>query len=168
MAHEQVGRIVISRRTVHIGHQVYPLGNISRLETSEAVPEGRDATYFPLRGIGLLVLLGGAITVAVGEGTVVGMVIFLIGIAIAYLLGVFLYRLLIRKPRYKLTIETSGNQYTALIGTDRAEIKRVANGIVGAIDNPPVQDRIIEIKHLDMRGSQGVQIGDHSSMSNRL
>jgi hypothetical protein len=33
MAEKYVGQILISRRTVRIGHQVYPLANISRVQT---------------------------------------------------------------------------------------------------------------------------------------
>ncbi|WP_351234429.1 hypothetical protein [Streptomyces sp. NPDC002133] len=66
-----VGEIRISKRTVQIGHEVYPLANISR---------------------------------------------------------------------------PAGTQYTALSGTAYDEIERIKSEIVGAIEDPPQQERIVQVR----------------------
>lgn len=45
MAKKRVGEIRISKRIVQIGHEVYPLANISRVQTLRLVPGGKHATY---------------------------------------------------------------------------------------------------------------------------
>jgi len=164
MAKETVGEIRINKRIVRIGHQVYPLANISRVQTLRLVWGGRLGTFHPLRTIAILLLVVGAI-VGVAEAVVprlhldlesgldiettarhvaVGAVV-LGGIWTAYSVGVLFYRLLIRRPRYALVIETAGTQYTALTGTDYYEINRITGEIVAAIEDPPFHERIVHI-----------------------
>jgi len=162
MAKDQVGEIRISKRTARIGHQVYPLANISRVQTLRLVWGGKLATFYPLRQITVLLLVVGAIVgAAVGvvpkldlktdfdvekaaRQVAVGVVV-LAGLRIAYLLFVLFYRLLIRQPRYALVIETAGTQYTALTGTDRDEIRRIEGEIVAAIEDPPSHERVVHV-----------------------
>ncbi|WP_433436793.1 hypothetical protein [Nonomuraea sp. CA-141351] len=47
MAKQRVGEIRISKRVVKIGHEVYPLANISRAQTLRLVPAGKQATRTP-------------------------------------------------------------------------------------------------------------------------
>ena len=62
-----------------------------------------------------------------------------------YLLFVLFYRLLIRRPRFTLVIETAGTQYAALSGTDHNEIHRIKGEIVSAIEDPPAHERIVQV-----------------------
>jgi hypothetical protein len=162
MAKEQVGEIRINKRIVQIGHQVYPLANISRVQTLRLVWGGRLGTFYPLRTITILLVVVGAIVYAavgvlpnldvqtdfdveqVGRQLAAGAVV-LAAVWIAYLLVVLFYRLLVRRPRYKLTLETAGTQYTALTGTDRHEIHEIAGEIVAAIEDPPSRERIVQV-----------------------
>ncbi|MFI6921837.1 DUF6232 family protein [Nonomuraea spiralis] len=162
MAKEHIGEIRISKRTVRIGHEVYPLANISRVQTLRLVWSGKYATLYPLRQIAVLVLLVGAVVVAARmvlprldldadldieeAARQFAMGVFILGgIRLAYLLFVLFYRLLVRRTRYALVIETAGTQYTALSGTDNHEIHRIKGEIVGAIEDPPSGDRIIQV-----------------------
>ncbi|MEW9533855.1 DUF6232 family protein [Microbispora sp. NPDC049125] len=162
MAKEKVGEIRISKRIVRIGHEVYPLANISRVQTLRVVWGGKLATFYPLREIAVLVLVVGAIYAAAvavlpeldirADFDVEGMAqqfatiaAALAGVRTAWLMAVLLYRLLIRRPRYALVVETAGTQYTALSGTDRAEIHRIEGEIVDAIEDPPSHERIVQI-----------------------
>ena len=86
--------------------------------------------------------------------------------AAVYHLVLLIYRLLFRKRRYTLVIETAGTQYAALSGTDREEIEWVARVIVDAIENPPPHEVHYPIS-LDLRGAQGVQFGGESVQYNR-
>lgn len=162
MAKEHIGEIRISRRTVRIGHEVYPLANISRVQTLKLVWSGKYATLHPLGQMAAVVLLVGAVAVAAlmvlpelgldadfdieeaARQFALG-VFVLGGIRMTYLLFVLFYRLLIRRTRYALIIETAGTQYTALTGTDNHEIHRIKGEIVGAIEDPPSSDRIIQV-----------------------
>lgn len=178
MANERVGEIWINTRTVRIGHQVYPLANISRVQTVRVVWAGRSSTFYPIKEITVLVVLFAALASAavallpkigiVEERTArqVAMVVaVLFGVRVAYLVGLFLYRLLFRRKRYALLVETAGTQYTALSGTDRAEVHRIEGEIVGAIENPPVREYSVQI-HGDMvLGNQYKQNGSDSRMT---
>lgn len=155
---KKVGEIRIAKRIVTIGHETYPLANISRVQTLRVVWRGRLATLYPLREITALLLLGGAIAVVLQRagsrlagadaetvrriGTAL---VGLLALRTAYLLGVLLYRLLLRRKRYALLIETAGTQYTALSGTARDEIHRIQAAIVAAIEDPPAKERILHV-----------------------
>jgi hypothetical protein len=72
-----------------------------------------------------------------------------VGARIAYLLGVLLYRVLIRPlppRRYALVVETSGNQNATLAGTDRGEWLRIEGEILAAIEEPPDEPRAVRIR----------------------
>ncbi|MGH3975263.1 MAG: DUF6232 family protein [Pseudonocardiaceae bacterium] len=157
MRKEKVGEIRISKRIVRIGHQVYPLANISRVQTLRLVRVGKLATFYPLREIAVFLLVVGAI---VGAAVVVlpkldlnvetareyaNVAASLAGVWITYLLFVLFYRLWIRRSHYELVIETAGTQYAALRGTNRDEIHRVEGEIVNALEDPPDRERIVHI-----------------------
>jgi len=61
-----------------------------------------------------------------------------------YLLISFLYHLS-QRTRYALIIETAGTQYTALSGPNPTEIDRIMGEIVGAIEDPPDNERILQV-----------------------
>jgi hypothetical protein len=166
MAKKRVGHIIISRRIVQIGHEAYPLANISRVQILQIRWAGRLATLQPLRPItSLLVLIAAAVLIpprlpSDAEPDVVEtvrqaaeIVVPVAAIGVAALLAVLLYRVFLRRKRYALMIETAGTQYSALMGTDLDEIQRIKSIIVDAIEDPP-----FEAVHVDVRGD--VVMGD--------
>jgi hypothetical protein len=181
MANKKVGELLISKRVVKIGHQVYPLANISRVQTLRLVPSGKDATFYPLQQIVILLLLLAGVIVAplvvlpeldlapgfdleetARQFAMIATAVA--GIRMAYLLFVLFYRLLIRKKRYALVIETAGTQTTALSGTDSSEIHRIKDRIVAAIEDPPMVPQRIEINGDFVMGDQHKQSGRDSKM----
>ncbi|MEV0791917.1 DUF6232 family protein [Kribbella sp. NPDC050459] len=161
MAKEQLGVIQISKRIIRIGHQDYPLANISRVQTLRIRYGGRLATLAPLRGLIVVVLVALVLIAALAvlptldlnadfdvdtvATDIAGIISALAALRIIYLLLVLFYRLFIRKQRYALILETAGTQYTALSGTDPHEITRIKNVIVDAIENPPESVRNVSI-----------------------
>jgi len=155
---KKVGEIRIAKRIVTIGHETYPLANISRVQTLRVVWRGKLATLYPLREITVLLLLGGTIALVLqragsrlagADAETVRRIgtafVALLAVRAAYLLGVLLYRLLFRRKRYALLIETAGTQYTALSGTARNEIHRIQAELVAAIEDPPSTERILHV-----------------------
>jgi hypothetical protein len=190
MAKKRIGEIIISKRVVRIGHEVYPLANISRVQTVRLVPGGKDATLYPLHQIIILLALlagvvGAALVVLPELGVDVGfgleeaarqfavIATVVAGIRLAYLLFALFYRLLLRPKRYALILETAGTQYTALSGTDAGEIHRIKDKIVAAIEDPPATEERIQINGDFVVGdkvSGGVQnklTGGNNMMFNR-
>lgn len=182
MAERQVGEIRISRRVLRIGHQTYPLANISRVQTARVVWAGRKSTWYPLRRIaGLLVLAGvslGATNVVLPQldlgssadleqtarqaATVVSI---LAAAWIGWSLLVLLYRLLLRRTRYALLVETSGTQYTALSGTDLREVHRIEGVIIAAIEDPPANEISVQVHGDLVMGDQTKQTGAGSQLT---
>lgn len=175
MAKKRVGEIRINRRIIQIGHQFYPLANISRVQTLKEAWRGSLATFYPLwTMIVVLLVVGSTVYMATdviptldlqtldlqtdldvkqaGRQLAAGAVA-VGGALIVCLLLVLFYRLLLRRPRYALVLETAGTQYTALTGTDRHEVERITHEIVAAITNPPSYERILQL-------SGDVVIGD--------
>ena len=181
MAKQQVGEIRISKRIVRIGHQDYPLANISRVQSLRLVWGGKLGTYYPLRRIVIVLVAVVVVLAAVSvlpdvvpavdadaqrvARQVAAVVAALAAIRIAYLLVLLGYRVLVRKPRYALVLETAGTQYTALTGTDHHEIQRIKNEIVAAIEDPPATERIVHIAGDVVMGDQYKQSGSDSRMT---
>ncbi|MEV4443126.1 DUF6232 family protein [Streptomyces sp. NPDC049577] len=152
MAKRYVGEIIISQRVVEIGHEVYPLANISRVRTAELVWRGRHATLHPLRQLLLLAIAYVLFLAAtrraparVPVGDHLDAVSWIAGVLGLYFVAVLFYRVFLRRTRYALLVETSGTQYTALSGTDLAEIRRIKSIIVEAIEHPPAQAMSVEV-----------------------
>lgn len=152
MSRKAVSEISVSPRVVEIGHQVYPLANISRVQSVRLVWAGKYGTFHPLKNVLITGVIIGALVAALRIGLprfglgssvrnlatqFVTAASVVLGLWIAYQLMVFLYRLLFRRTQYALVIETAGTQYTALYGTDENEIHRIKDVIVAAIENPP-------------------------------
>lgn len=178
MARQQVGEIRINPRTVRIGHQVYPLANISRVQTAEVRWAGRRATTRPLKELALVAVLfavvAGAILVAVpaldlgGDRLTTQLLmaaIALFGVWAAYLVLLFVHRLLFRRKHYALLLETAGTQYTALSGTDQAELHRIETTIVGAIEDPPSREQVVHVHGNVAFGNQYNQSGSNNRMT---
>lgn len=178
MARQQVGEIRINPRTVRIGHQVYPLANISRVQTVRVTWAGRRATSYPVKVIVILAVVfavvAGAILVGVPALDLGGDELTtqaltgaaaVFGVPVAYLLLLFLFRVLFRRRHYALLLETAGTQYAALSGTDRKELHRIEGEIVGAIENPPDRERVVHLHGDLVVGNQFKQTGADSRLT---
>jgi hypothetical protein len=177
MARQQVGEIRINPRTVRIGHQVYPLANISRVQTVQVTWAGKRATSYPAKKLAVWVVLyavvAGVILVGVpaldvGDDEMTTQLLIgasaLFGLRIGYLLLLLIYRLL-RSKHYALLLETAGTQYAALSGSDQGELHRIEREIVGAIERPPTQERVVHLHGDLVVGDQFKQTGADSRMT---
>ncbi|TKK86838.1 hypothetical protein FDA94_20480 [Herbidospora galbida] len=146
MAKKRVGEIRISKRVVRIAHEVYPLANISRVRTLRVVYNGRFSTFYPLGQLVVVAALAAAASFVAEEVLPEAREYLPVALAVAGVWGgllaiQFLYRLIFRRNRYSLMIETAGTQYTALWGTDLAEIRHIEGLIVDAIEDPPPTEK---------------------------
>ncbi|MFI9810610.1 DUF6232 family protein [Saccharothrix variisporea] len=175
MVKEEIGAIVVSPRLLRIAHQAYPLANISRVQTLRLRWTGKDATAYPLRevfGLALLVALVGAALAGVvpelGLDRDVRVLVerfaaalaIVVAVRVVYLL-VLVVRRLFRRRQYVLVIETAGTQVTALTSTDREEIFAIERQVVGYIENPPKDQRVIKVKNVynGHRIGKGAHVG---------
>ncbi len=170
MAKTETAVVRINKRTLRIGGQVYPLGQISRVQTMRFdPPRNRAVGKFIKAAAGVvvaavvLVCLSGAMlanhpslpTVIAG-----GALLWL-----AVLVAILISRL-VNKPKslYALTIETAGTQYTALSSYDLDSINYLENEVVAAIEDPPEQERVLQINNV-VSGNQYLQGGHHNTMN---
>ncbi|WP_062431075.1 DUF6232 family protein [Herbidospora daliensis] len=145
MAKKRVGEIRISKRIVRIAHEVYPLANISRVRTMRVVYKGRLSTFYPLGQLVVVAALAAAASFVAEEvlpeaREYLPTVLAVAGVWGGLLALWFLYRLIFRRTRYSLVIETAGTQYTALWGTDLDELRHIEGLIVAAIEDPPATE----------------------------
>lgn len=176
MAKEKVSEIRISKRIVRIGHQSYPMANISRVQTGQVVWRGKLATFYPLWEITfwlLILVVGSVVGTALGAPPfLLGFAAILVAVRMAYLLLVLCYRVLARRWKYALVIETAGTQYTALRGTNQDEIHRIESEIISAIEDPPLHEVVLQLNGDFVMGDKvgrdkNQQIGtDHSMIIN--
>ncbi|MDQ2792356.1 MAG: DUF6232 family protein [Actinomycetota bacterium] len=142
MSEDRVGEIRISRRLLRIGNQAYPLTNIARVQTLWVEGNRSLATFREF--VGLLLIIGVIVFVlpmlGLG-GSASGLTLSAIVIAGM----VVLWRLVMRERRFVLLIETAGSQIAALAGKDEPEIRRIEDAVVEAIENPPDQERILQV-----------------------
>lgn len=175
MAKEEIGAIVVSPRLLRIAHQAYPLANISRVQTLRLRWSGKDATAHPLREVaGLVVfvaLVGAAVAGVLPELRLGGdveelverfaaVLAVVVAVRVVYLLAVVVRRMF-RRQQYVLVIETAGTQVTALTSTDRDEIFAIERQVVGYIEDPPKDERVIKVKNVynGHRIGKGAHVG---------
>ncbi len=166
MSQDNVGTITISRRLLEVGGQVYPLANISRIqnlrvEWSRKVTTGRQIGVFGLA----LALVYFGLPELIGSQEATSLVVLLIIGALA----VIVYRTVSRQKRHVLVIETSGGQSTALASKRREEIDRLQYEITEAIENPPSQERVIQLSGDVVMGDKvGRDKYEQSGIGNRF
>jgi hypothetical protein len=139
MTRASVGEIQITKRTVRIGYQVYPLANIARVQTRK-ITSRRRAPAVQLAVTAVLMFLLVGLWWLTKFSMVFLVVPGLLGLRILYLV-VTLLRL--GKPQYVLVIETGGTEYTALSGADPHEIDRIREEIANAMETPPNEERLL-------------------------
>lgn len=155
---------------------MYPLANISRVQTVQVTWAGKRATSYPAKKLALWVALyavvAGAIVVGapaldLGDDETTNLLIgvsAVFGLRIGYLLILLVVRLL-RSRHYALLLETAGTQYAALSGTDQGELHRIEGEIVGAIERPPTQERVVHLHGDLVVGDQFKQTGAAARMT---
>jgi hypothetical protein len=156
MAKKRVSTINISKRIVEIGHEVYPVANIARVRAHTLEWLGKYRTFYPLRQIFWLAFWVFVVVALVIVGPeyadldqlddissaaeqFITIVLGLAAIRGIWLIGVLLYRMLLRPKFYSLILETAGAQSAALHGTDLPELMHIRDLIVEAIENPLFQ-----------------------------
>jgi Family of unknown function (DUF6232) len=154
----------ISRRTLWVGMQAYPLSQVSRVRPIEVNPRrgrillryGRSAgATVGVGAAGLIVLacLGNAAPTAVT-------VVFLAAIVAAVVAhSVRLVRRLLRGRLYILSVSTAGSQQAALVSRDRDLIYDLTYRVVDAIDNPAAEFQI-RVENLEFVNGDKYD-GDH-------
>lgn len=142
MPQERVGEIRITRRLLRIGDQVYPLANIARVQTLWVEWRPKIATFREF--VGLLLVIG----VSVFALPVLGFGSSMSGLTLTAMViaGILvLSRLMARKRRFLLLIETAGAQTAVLADRAEPEIRRIEHAVVGAIENPPDQEWVLQV-----------------------
>lgn len=170
MAKTETAVVRINKRTLRIGGQVYPLGQISRVQTMYFhPPKNRAWSKFFKAAAGLVVAAVVALCLAgslAGNHPSLPTVIALAAFGwLAILVAMLVYRL-VNKPKtlYGLTVETSGTQYTALSSYDLSAIQYLEGEVVAAIEDPPESERVLQI-HNVVTGNQYNQSGQGSTMN---
>jgi hypothetical protein len=134
----------ISRRTLWVGLQAYPLHNVTRVRPMEvklnyravALGYGRKASAWA--GLGVV---GLTVLACLGEAAPIGVsVVFAVVIlGMLTLHTVRLIRRLTMPKLYALSVATTGDVRAALVSTDKDQIYELTNRVVDAIDNPALE-----------------------------
>lgn len=137
----------VSRRLLWVGDAYYPLQNIARVYTLTIHPRRKDAVLLFLKrllGIGavatLLGLLAGLIDSSSGGGSA-GLTVFVVIISVAALIYclVEMLKVLGAPSHYVLAVETSGPSTAVVTSPDRGHLRRLAQQIADAIENPKAE-----------------------------
>jgi hypothetical protein len=146
MQDERVTEIRIAKRHLQIGQQFYPLSNIARIQTFWI-----EWGFAPIRAGQIIVTLLGILVLmlvlsALGEGAAGALILVL---ALLGLVGVAVYRQLMREKRVVLCIETTGPPMAVLTGRADKKVQQLfsnaAKEIVGAIENPPASEFAVSV-----------------------
>jgi hypothetical protein len=146
----------ISRRTLWVDTQVYPLAHVTRVQPLEFKPRrgrvlrayGREAgAWLGLGFIGLVFI--GCLGNAVPPAAVTVYEILLLTALVA--VSVRLIRRLTASPLHVLSIATSGSPHAAVASRDRDLIFDLAQRVVDAIDDPAME-YAIHVDHIDIKG----------------
>jgi hypothetical protein len=141
-------RIVLNTRTLRIGAQTYQLRNLARVQTLElrkpADADTGNGGMAKLAGAGVLVA-GLLLACGVRSGALA--FVTLLAAAAA---AITVYQLTKKPyiPMYALMLETTGNPVTALVSPDRAELQRIGDLIVDAIESPPKQETSLQVSNV--------------------
>lgn len=154
----------ISRRTLWVGMQAYPLQQVTRVRPIEVKPRpGRIVATYGRRagatlGLGMVVLLflsclGGT---APPSSTVIVCLLTLAALAVH---TARLIHGLTRPALHILSVSTAGSPRAALVSTDRQLIHDLTFRVVDAIDNPAAEFQI-QVEHLEFTAGDRYG-GDH-------
>ncbi len=144
----------ISRRTLWVGMQAYPLQNVTRVQAVEHSPNRGRMVRGYLRQAGAWVGLGVAGLVVLGclGDAVPPAVSVTYAAAVCLVLAVHTVRLIrgLTLPNlHILSVATAGSANAALVSTDQKLIHDLTHRIVDAIDNPAME-YAIKVDHMDI------------------
>lgn len=144
----------ISRRTLWVGMQAYPLHMITRVRPIEIIPNRtRMATTYAKRmgatvGLGALgMLFLGCLGTSAPPALWAALVVLVLGLLVVH--TVRLVRRLKLAHLYILSVDTAGTAHAALVSTDKSLIYDLTHRVVDAIDNPALEFAI-KVDHLDI------------------
>jgi hypothetical protein len=88
----------------------------------------------------------------------------------ALLVSISTIRLIVKLSKqmtyFALVIETAGTPRRALVSADQNLVTNLVHMIMDAIDNPTASFHYRVENFVDLRGAQGVQVGDHNTQDN--
>jgi hypothetical protein len=149
--------VAVRNQVLWIGGDAYPVRNIARARTVGLRPNRAAAVRRFLKAVVLWVLL--AIGAAVADAKGVLLVVLVI------ISTIRLIRVLSLKTFYALVIETAGTPHTALVSTDEGTLRELVGKIMDAMHDAAVTFHQA-IQNFDLRGAQGVQVGDGNKQDN--
>ena len=159
--------VVLNTRTLRIGPQAYQLQNIARVQTVVLEKPRRldrflGSLALSLVMVFLVILVGVAFSSPVKSPPAIVILI----VALVIIRWIFIKRINrpLPGPLYALLLETTGPPQTVLASFDYAELNRLSDGIVKAIENPPTspQNYYINIDANTVHGDQYTVKGRHN------
>lgn len=140
--HEYV-EFKISKRTLHVGNDAYPLAAVARVATRDLTPERGPVVTAFLKQLGTTVAIavGGALLLSCLGGSAPDHSGLVLGLVIAGMLVVHVARLwqgFARQRLHALVVETMRPQM-ALVSRDGDLIHRLRDRVIEAIDNPALE-----------------------------
>jgi hypothetical protein len=171
--------VYVKRRVLWVGREAYPLRNIARAQTIRLAPDRRAALGHYLTAVVGWVILGGAAAVAIRlaprldsvrnanilHGIAVGVLV--LAVVLFALSTIRLAAIWSRRIYYALIIETAGAQHRALVSTDAGVLHKLVHEIMDAINDPEDVSFHYRIdNYADLRGAQGVLMGDSGTQRN--
>lgn len=164
MERTPVHQINVRPRMMRVGHQFYPLAQISRVQNIRFdVKNPFSGAHVLLALIAAALFVGGVVAAAStsrasGSSGAVGILSVL---ALVGLVAVLVHGSTAKTRYYAVMIETSGSQSTQLASTVEYEITTLTHAVVGAIENPPTSERVIQLgDNVFVNNSPGTQIGN--------
>lgn len=147
MNQDRVDEIRISKHLLRIAHQTYPLANIARVQAVWLEWSRKLATFQEVIGFLLLLLVLGFIPQILGRSAAGLSGLFWLAAAVA--VGVVLFRLVNKRRRFVLAVETSGGQSAVLTAKNDTELRMLEHEILAAIEDPPIEPRSIHLHNVE-------------------
>jgi hypothetical protein len=167
-----IGEVLITRRNVRIGHEVFPIHNIAHIQMLHFVRKPNlSGGHVVLVVLSCLLAVMGIGAAGSREEATAGILLTLGGVTFV---GTLIHGASRRVHEFILSIETSGGHATALSSPQYAAVLQVEQCLVEAIENPPASgERRVTITNIevkgnsyDLRGARGVQTGDGNMQKN--
>jgi hypothetical protein len=154
----------ISRHTLSVGGQIYPLRNLARIQCWKRVPDKTKIAYRVLRPalVVLFALVGINILVSVADGVAppwLRTLNVLAGLATAGITGLRFAIGVLRRPEYLMLLETTGYPIGVLSSPRRETIEDLVQKVAGAIESPPTSPIVTYLSNVVV-GDQINQSGD--------
>lgn len=142
----------INKHTLSIAGQVYNLRTVARVQSVEINPKRVGPIFRILRRMGaalvLLVFLnavllglgtGGSRAAAVSALNTLGSGLILLAGSVAVV------RVIMRRPRYLMLLETAGRAVGVLHSEQRDAIEKLVDAVADALENPPDTTRVLHV-----------------------